>query len=581
MNRKFPKQSSPRWILAAWVIPTALLGCVAGAPGDDGNGTGATNSGSAGSGGSDGVGGAGSGGDSVGGTGSGGMEPDCNDSSCDPKSACESSVAGEPLLRRLTARELESTLENAFPAAAGDWSSSLSADPVSHLGFDNEVSHLQVTKQTAREIDETAASLAEVVSGAALETLLPCSQTSADRECAGEFLAKYGKRLFRRPLSQDERNEYLTFFDEALAVTDFAESIGWLTRALVHATPTLYRSEIGTAEGTSRRLDQYEIASELAYTFSGTGPDDALLARADAGELDSPEALVEVAKNLLGTEGGREVIHRFFESALQYGKVTSLTKANVESFPELREQMLQETRRFIEAVIIEGDGGLRELLTSPTTYPSADLAAFYGMSSPGADYDPVERNSGVGLLAQGSVLSTEASPLNSSPTQRGLLIYEKLLCRDVPPVPADVPELPDPVEGETTTRQRYEELHAVEGSNCATCHVQFDPIGFGFEHFDEAGRYRTEESGLPIDASGSVPGTSIEFTNQEELASKLAELPDVHNCLSGQLKTYAFGVEQACLGETKRQEFVDGAIGFVDYLASLAAEPHFTTRKLE
>ena len=138
-------------------------------------------------------------------------------------------------------------------------------------------------------------------------------------------------------------------------------------------------------------------------------------------------------------------------------------------------------------------------------------------------------------------------------------------------------------DAQTTTRERYESLHAQPGTPCGNCHAAFDPIGFGFEHYDETGRYREQEFGFPVDSSGSIPGTSplITFGTQEELVASLAELPEVHACVSGNLKTFAFGVEEACLGETQRQAFINGEIGFLDYLASLAAEPHLVARRAE
>ena len=52
-------------------------------------------------------------------------------------------------------------------------------------------------------------------------------------------------------------------------------------------------------------------------------------------------------------------------------------------------------------------------------------------------------------------------------------------------------------------------------------------------------------------------------------------------CVSAQLKVFAFGTETACLGETEQAKFMSGALGFVDYLASLAAEPNFGGRQAE
>ena len=39
-----------------------------------------------------------------------------------------------------------------------------------------------------------------------------------------------------------------------------------------------------------------------------------------------------------------------------------------------------------------------------------------------------------------------------------------------------------------------------------------DKIGFGFEHFDAVGRWRDQESGKPIDASGEIVGADVPGT---------------------------------------------------------------------
>jgi hypothetical protein len=158
---------------------------------------------------------------------------------------------------------------------------------------------------------------------------------------------------------------------------------------------------------------------------------------------------------------------------------------------------------------------------------------------------------------------------------------ERLLCQEKPLVPPDVPVLGAPKPGQLTTRQRYEESHA-QGA-CKACHQAFDPIGFGFEHFDEVGRYRDQDGGLPVDASSHVPfgGEQLfQFAGLEELAQGLAAQRMPYECTTGYVSTYVFGAAEACLGETRRGAFIDQQLGFIDYLASLAAEPHFAERRL-
>jgi hypothetical protein len=40
---------------------------------------------------------------------------------------------------------------------------------------------------------------------------------------------------------------------------------------------------------------------------------------------------------------------------------------------------------------------------------------------------------------------------------------------------------------------------------CASCHSRIDPIGFALENYDVIGRWRTEDAGKPIDATGELP----------------------------------------------------------------------------
>jgi hypothetical protein len=525
---------------------------------------------------------AGGGGGGRGGSGNGGAGGGSGgNGGGDPTATCGTSKVGTPKLRRLSRRELSRTLEDVFPEAKGQWTLELSADPVSHYGFDNDAAVLVVGKQTAREIASSAASVASAITGSALSTLLPCAASAVDAACAGEFVSKYGKRLFRRPVTAEEQQRYVDFFTQASAKVDGKSALAWTARALIQSPHTLYRREIGAAESGKVKLSQHEVATALSYTFAGTTPSDELLGQADRGELKTADQLVTAAKALL-TGPGKSTVHQFFDSWLGYGRVTSIQKNDAVGFEAVRDQMAEETRRFIEEVVFTRGGSAHELLTAPYSTPSSALATFYGFPAPAADYAVSDRPAGrgIGILAQGSLLASQAQPLHSSPTKRGLLVYERFLCQEKPIVPADVPTISKPAPGEQTTRQKYEESHA-SIEPCKGCHAAFDPIGFGFENFDEAGRYRDMDNGFPVNAASQFASgtTKLEFTNQEELARALAEEDVVHECISGLVTTFAYGTTEACLGETRRGEFVEGKVGFIDYLASLAGEPHFTQRQ--
>jgi hypothetical protein len=75
-----------------------------------------------------------------------------------------------------------------------------------------------------------------------------------------------------------------------------------------------------------------------------------------------------------------------------------------------------------------------------------------------------------------------------------------------------------------------------------------NPIGFAFENYDAVGRYRSEESGAPVNAAGTyvfLDGDKISFDNALELSAKLAESPEVHSCYVQNIFEYLTGRDVA------------------------------------
>jgi Protein of unknown function (DUF1588)/Protein of unknown function (DUF1592)/Protein of unknown function (DUF1595) len=511
--------------------------------------------------------------------------------------SCPSPQLGTPELRLLTATELQNSINSAFPGISGQWTASLPASTISPQGFDNDAS-ASVGSQMAGAILDMGVSVGTAVTGSQLNTLLPCASSASSKStqdsCAQTFLGKYGQRLFRRPLSSDEQTRYMAFFDSSLGKSDFKTALKWLTAALIQSPYTLHRSEIGNDMGNgTRQLTPYEVATELAYTYTGTSPSDDLLTAAGNNSLGD---LAAQARTLMATSQGQQVLQHFFEQYLEYAGVSSLQKPNISNFASVSQDMAQETRAFITDVVINKQGGLKELLTAQTTNPSKALATYYASGNgssvsfpaPSSDYASVMRpaGSGVGVLAQGSFLATHAAADHDSPTKRGLFVFYKLFCNPKLTPPPNVPPLDTTtvMADVHTTRDRYEKVHELtQGATgaCHNCHVYFDPIGFGFEHFDEGGRYRTQEGTYPVDSSDSVTapdGTTLNFTGQDDLMGDLMNEPVIHQCIQAYLATYAYGTNEACIGSSEVPDLQSGAIGLAEAYARLATESHFTKR---
>jgi hypothetical protein len=197
--------------------------------------------------------------------------------------------------------------------------------------------------------------------------------------------------------------------------------------------------------------------------------------------------------------------------------------------------MRKETELFLSE-IAHGSASFAEILLSSRTFVDAELAARYGVKPPDSGFVPVllDQNLYAGILTQGSTLVRFANP-----ARRGQFIMQRLFCRVVPPPP---PGIDTNVEiSPPQTRRQAWELHQSNPA-CRACHQLIDPIGFGFEHFDELGRYRATDNGTPVDASGSVTGVGDadgEFNGVTELASQIVYSDSFAQCMARTGLAYA------------------------------------------
>jgi hypothetical protein len=117
-----------------------------------------------------------------------------------------------------------------------------------------------------------------------------------------------------------------------------------------------------------------------------------------------------------------------------------------------------------------------------------------------------------------------------------------------PPAPPNVPQLAR-LEGKLLTTRERLGLHQEE-AQCANCHRKIDPIGFGLENFDAAGRWRTEdrynhpgkgEKTWMIEAAGTFHN-GPSFKDYHELKNLIAaRLDDFARGFAEALCEYALG----------------------------------------
>ena len=124
---------------------------------------------------------------------------------------------------------------------------------------------------------------------------------------------------------------------------------------------------------------------------------------------------------------------------------------------------------------------------------------------------------------------------------RGKWILENLLGDPPPPPPPDVPALPQEAAGGKPLSARQQmQLHR-SNAVCASCHARMDPLGFALENYDGVGKWRADEAGVPIDASGKLPD-GAGFTGLPGLRQVLVGRQDEFiAALTTKLLTYALG----------------------------------------
>ena len=77
---------------------------------------------------------------------------------------------------------------------------------------------------------------------------------------------------------------------------------------------------------------------------------------------------------------------------------------------------------------------------------------------------------------------------------------------------------------------------------CSSCHARMDPIGFALENYDGVGKWRSQDNGSAIDASGKLPG-GVEFNGPAGLKKLLlaSYRDDFVATVTEKLLTYALG----------------------------------------
>jgi hypothetical protein len=92
------------------------------------------------------------------------------------------------------------------------------------------------------------------------------------------------------------------------------------------------------------------------------------------------------------------------------------------------------------------------------------------------------------------------------------------------------------------------------------CHAMINSLGYTLENFDAVGRFRTDEKGKPIDATGTYQtrsGETVTFTGARSLATYLAGSEETHSAFVQQLFHYLVKQPVSAFGSQELTELRD------------------------
>ena len=407
---------------------------------------------------------------------------------------------------------------------------------------------------------------------------------------AAALVKAFTRRAFRRPVSDAEAAPFVAF---ATAVLDGGRDLPAALRAAYRAV--LCSPRFAYLVESPGRLDDHALAARLSYFLTGGPPDAPLQARAEAGGLADPAAIVAETDRLLAGRGLKRFVEDFAAEWLDLDQI-DFTEPDHKLYREfdavVKHAMVAETHAFLEETFRD-DLPVTRFVRDDATFLDSRLARYYRID--GVKGDSLRRVSVPagshrgGLLTQGAILKVTANGSTTSPVVRGAWVAERLLGLEIPPPPSGVPAIEPDIRGATTIRQQLER-HRSDAA-CAACHRLMDPVGFALENFDPAGQWRTEYPGpqagkkgrgQPVDAADTLAGGQ-KFSGVDEFKQLLAAHPRrIARSLAGHLVEYGTGARLSFADRQAVEEIARTAeqrkFGARSILHAVVTHPIFTSK---
>ena len=218
-------------------------------------------------------------------------------------------------------------------------------------------------------------------------TCRPGVGATAEEEtaCAREILSTIARRAYRRPVTDEDVERILVFYDRGRAGGSFDNGIEMALRRLLVSPEFLFRVERdpeGVEAGESYRVSDLELASRLSFFLWSSIPDDELLDVAERRELSVPAIFEAQVERMLADPRSEALVGNFAGQWLTLRNAAAV-QPDEDEFPDfgegLRRGFRRETEMLFDAILRE-DRSVVELLSADYTFLNERLAVHYGLS---------------------------------------------------------------------------------------------------------------------------------------------------------------------------------------------------------
>lgn len=456
-------------------------------------------------------------------------------------------------IKRLSSSQFRNSVENAFGKIFSDSHFVDFDDSNPRLGLANDPELMEINEVNISSFYDSADNVAGRVL-ASVQDVVSCNAATSDG-CYSSLIDKYGQKLWRRPLTSQEKINLLA------VVNDFnntaptrQEKLKVLFLSLVLSVNHLYRTELGTSQSLGQNtvsLSDYEIASLISFSIWNSPPDDALLSLAAQSQLHNSAILEQQINRMMQDNRFQKNMAAFLIDFLKVADIKSVNKDSSYNLTDAeRAALYQSATNGFEQAYSTPNTDLFAAFRGQDFYVNQTTARFFNStsSSPTLSLQRLPADQRYGALSHPAFLTSISGVSSSGIVRRGVFTIEQLLCNHIPAAPGNVmgvTNLPSQFNPDLVSSREVLQVTHSGQSTCMMCHKTIDPAGFGYENFNALGQFRTtEKNNIQIDASGklsSISSQEIIFSNSVSYFQALEKNVDFRSCVQKKLFQYTIG----------------------------------------